>query len=128
MSLAIDLAFSIFVLDNGEGSWSMWVFHLLAFYDFFSLFTFNTKIPFAFSFQLHCDISNFVDVLFPLTYRNSMMRSGQTCPIVIWQKLCITSGCSSQENATFVYTQWHFMTMFMLSNSLCCINNTYKVV
>ncbi len=32
--------------------------------------------------------------------------------------MCITSSCSNWENATFIYTQWCLMTMFMFSNSL----------
>jgi hypothetical protein len=82
----------------------------------------------TFWLQLYCDILDFANIFFPLTYRSSIMRSKWTCPFVIWQKLCITSGCSSWENAALVYTQWHLMTMFVLSNNLCCIDNTCKVV
>ncbi len=80
------------------------------------------------SFQLYCDISNFADILFPLTYKSSMMKSGWTCTFVMWQKLCITSSCSNQENAALDCTQQHPMTMFVFSNNLCCINNICQVV
>jgi hypothetical protein len=126
------------MLGNGEVSWSMWTFHLQTFYDSLSvLFIQNwnsicTWIPSTFHFHMcfHmcCDIFYFVNISFPFFYRNSMMKNGLTCPLAIWWKLCITSGCSTWENVALVYTQQRLMTTFMFSNNLHCINNTYKVV
>ncbi len=102
-------------------------------YLWFFLFVFNTWIPFALQFHYTLTLIllwhfRFVNILFPLTYKSSMMRSGWICPFVLWQKLCITSNCNSRENVTLIFTQQHLMTMFMLSNSLHCIDNTCKVV
>jgi hypothetical protein len=76
------------------------------FFLLFFLFAFNIKKSFALQFHLHfrCDILDFVNVFFPLTYRSSVMKNGRTCPLVIWQKLCITSSCRCRENMTFVCT------------------------
>ncbi len=134
MSLAIGLTSSISVSNNGEGSSSMWVFHFLAFYDFF-FFCLHSKQEFHLFFNSICtlaptlfDILNFVDIFFPLSCKSSMMGSGRTCPLAIWYKLCITSSYSNWENGALVCTQRHSMIMFVLSNNLHCIDNTCKVV
>jgi hypothetical protein len=85
-------------------------------------------IPFALLFQLCCDNSDFVDVFFLLTYKSSMMKSGWTCPLVIWQKLCISFSCNSWENVALVCTQQRPMIKFVLSNNLHFIKNACEVV
>jgi hypothetical protein len=52
MSLTIGLAFGIFVLDNGEVSWSMWIL-LGTSYDSLLFYGFkNVKCPFSLNFHL----------------------------------------------------------------------------
>ncbi len=110
MSLEIGLAFGIFVSRNEEVSWSMWTFHLWISYEsLFLLLIQNwnsicTRISSTLHFHLCYDISNFVDFSFPLFYKSLMMKSGLTCQLAIWPKLCITSYCSNWENMTLVYT------------------------
>jgi hypothetical protein len=49
------------------------------------------RVPSTFHFHLcfHmcCDILDFANISFPFFYRNSVMKSGLTCPFVIWPKL-----------------------------------------
>jgi hypothetical protein len=78
--------------------------------------------------HFHCDIIIFIDLLFPLICRSSILKSWQTCPLVIWHKLCVTSSCNNWGNVPLVYIQQCPTTMFMLSNNLHCINSTCKVV
>ncbi len=91
-----------------------------------------TQIPSTLHFHLclHlcCDILDFVDFSFPFLCKSSMMKSGLTCPLAIWSKLCITSGCISQENVALVCIQWYLTTTFVFSNNLHCIDNICKVV
>jgi hypothetical protein len=51
MSLAIGLTFGIFVSNNGEVSWSMWILLLWTSYDFLSLLCVKT-IGFSLNFHL----------------------------------------------------------------------------
>jgi hypothetical protein len=55
--------------------------------------------------------------------RSSTTLTRQTCQIVILLRLCITSSCSSQENATPPCTHQHATTMFGLLNSPHYTNN-----
>jgi len=57
-----------------------------------------------------------------------MMKNGRTCPLIIWSKLCITSGCNNWGIVTLVYTHWHLMIMFGLSNNLHYMENICKGV
>jgi hypothetical protein len=89
MSLAIGLAFGIFVLYNGEVSWSMWIL-LLWTYDFPSFLCIQdcktsifTELPFVVYLLLCCNISNFFYDSFPLICRSLTMKSGYTCPFAI---------------------------------------------
>ncbi len=123
---------------NGEVSWSMWACHLQSsFGSLFLLFIQNwnsicIQVPFAvhfhMCFHLCCDILDFANLSFLFFCRNLVMKSGLTCPLVIWPKLCITFGCNSWENMTFVYMQKCLTTTFVLSKNLHCIYNTCKVV
>jgi hypothetical protein len=116
----------------------MWVFHLGTSYVSLSLLFIQnwnsicnwipSSLHFHLYFHLCCDILDFVDFSFPFFYRSSMMKSGLTCPLVIWLKLCITFNCSSQENVALVCTQRHMMITFVLSNNLHCIDSTCNVV
>jgi hypothetical protein len=138
MNFQFGLTFFIFVLGNGEVSWSMWTFHLRSsFHSISLLFIQNwnsicTWIPSTLHFHLcshlYCDISYFADLSFPFLCRSSMMKSGLTCSLVIWPKLCITFGCSCWENAKLICTQQCLTITFMILNNLHCINNTCKVV
>jgi hypothetical protein len=60
--------------------------------------------------------------------RSSMTLTGQTCQLAILFRLCITSSCSSQENAAPLCTNWHATTMFGLLNSPHYTNNTCKAI
>ncbi len=90
MSLAIGLAFGIFVLYNGEVSWSMWILLLWTSYDFPSFLCIQdcktsifTELPFVVYLLLCCNISNFFYDSFPLICRSLTMKSGYTCPFAI---------------------------------------------
>jgi hypothetical protein len=91
-----------------------------------------TRIPsslrFHLCFHLCCDIFYFANISFPFFYKSSVMKSGLTCPLAIWLKLCITFGYNSWENVTLIYTQQLLAMTFILSNTLHYINSTYKVV
>jgi hypothetical protein len=107
INLEIDLVFSIFVLSNGEVSWSMRAFHLQTSYDSLSLpFVQNwnsictrilSALHFHLCFHFCCNILDFANLSFPFFYISSMMKNGLTCPLAILLKLCITFYCSSQE-------------------------------
>jgi hypothetical protein len=87
-----------------------------------------SALHFHLCFHLCCDVWDFVDISFPFFYRSLIMKSGLTCPLVIWPKLCITSSCNSRQIATLVSTQQHLTTTLVLSNNLHNINSTCKVV
>ncbi len=135
MSWAIGLVFGIFMLDNGEVSWSMWVLILWTSYSFPSLLCIQnykmsifTKLPFVVHLFIHCNISKYSNAPFPLIYRSLTMSNGQTCPLAIYPKLCITFGCSNWGITTLVCTQQCLMIMFEPSNNLHCIENSCKGV
>ncbi len=94
----------------------------------FHLHSSSICTPFDLCFHLCYDISNFVGISFPFFYKNSVMKSGLTCPLAIWSKLCTTFGCNNRENVALVCTLQRLMTTFTFSNNLHCINNICKVV
>jgi hypothetical protein len=89
-SLAIGLAFNIFMLNNGEVSWSMWILLLWTSYVFPSLLCIQNykmsifiELSFVVYLFFHCNISSFSNDSFPLICRSLTMRSGQICPLAI---------------------------------------------
>jgi hypothetical protein len=82
--------FGIFMSNNGEVSWSMWIFFLWISYDFPSFLCIQnykmsifTELPFVVYLLLCCNISHMFDDSFPLICRSLMMKSGWTCPLAI---------------------------------------------
>jgi hypothetical protein len=90
MSLTISLTFGIFVLDNGEVSWSMGILLLWTSYVFLSFLCIQnykmsifTQLSFVVYLFLHCNISKKINDSFPLICKSLTMKSGYTCPLVI---------------------------------------------
>jgi hypothetical protein len=81
---------SIFVSNNGEVSWSMWVLLLWTSYDFPFIFCIQNckmsmfiELSFAVYFLFYYNISNFVYVSLLLIYKSLTMKNGRTCPFTI---------------------------------------------
>jgi hypothetical protein len=130
MNLTIGLTFGIFMPDNGEVSWSMWVLLLWTSYDFPSLMCIQNcmmsifiQVPFAIYLLLCCNISDFSWWFLSFDMHKFNDEEWVNMPTCNLLKVCITSGCNNWGFMALVSTQWHLMITFGLSNNLHCINN-----